>query len=90
MMRYNTLNWHNYGGYTEITDPSLNVNDTDEDESKRIIMHEDLSQSFYTNESESKYSIVNKTLSQNNSADVLEYNITEQKDEEYKEYAVTK
>ena len=31
MMRYNTLNWHHYSGYTEMTAPSLNINVTDED-----------------------------------------------------------
>ena len=59
-----------------MTDPSLNVNATDEDESKLIIVHEGLSESCSTNESESKLRIVNETLSQNNSADVSEYNIT--------------
>ena len=33
---------------------------------------------------------MNKTLPQNNYADVSEYNITEQKDKEYKETSVTK
>ena len=70
MMRSNTLNWHNYGVYEEMTDPSLNVYSTDEDESKRIIVHEGLSQSFSTNESKSKRIIVNETLSQNYSANV--------------------
>ena len=32
MMRSNNLNWHNHGGYTEMTAPSLNVNTTDKDE----------------------------------------------------------
>ena len=63
MMRSNTLNWHNYGGYTEITDPYSNVNVTDKDKSKRIIVHEGLSQSCSTNEGESKRSIINKKLS---------------------------
>ena len=31
-MRADTLNWHNYGGYTKITASSLNVYSTDEDE----------------------------------------------------------
>ena len=31
MMRSDTLNWHNYGGYTKITAPSSNVNSMDED-----------------------------------------------------------
>ena len=39
MMRSMNLNWHNHGGYMEMTDPSLNVNFTDEDESKRIMVH---------------------------------------------------
>ena len=52
MMRYNTLNWHAYGGYTEMDALSLNINATDEDKSKRIIVHEGLSQSCSTNENE--------------------------------------
>ena len=77
MMRSNTLNWNDYGGYTEITAPSLNVYSTDEDKSKRIIVHERLSQSCSTNEGESKRSIVNKTLSQKYSADVEKLCYTE-------------
>ena len=63
-------------------------------------MHEGSSQSCSTNEGESKRSIVNETLLQNDSADVgelysiekeiPEYTITEQKDTEYKESSVTK
>ena len=45
MMRSDTLNWHDYGGHTEMTDPSSNVYSADEEESKRIIVHEGLSQS---------------------------------------------
>ena len=90
MMRSNTLNWHDCGSYTEMTAPSLNVNATNEVESKRIILHEGLSHSFSTNESKSKRSIVNETLSQKNSVDVSEYTIMEQKDKEYKESAATK
>ena len=70
MMRYDTLNWHNYRGYTKITTPSSNVNYTEEDESKRIIVHKILSQDFSANKDESKQSIVSKTLSQNYSAEV--------------------
>ena len=83
-----------------MTAPSSNVYSTDEDESKRIIVHKGLSQSCSTNEDGSKYSIVNETLSQNYSAyvdelcytekDTSEYTITEQKDAEYKESPVTK
>ena len=41
-MRSDNLNWHDHGGYTEMTDLSLNVNVTDKDKSKRIIMHKTL------------------------------------------------
>ena len=82
-MRSKNLNWNDHGGYTEITDPSLTVNATDEDKSKRIIVHEVLLENCYTGVSKSKRNIVNKTLSQNNSADVPEYTITELKDKEY-------
>ena len=84
-----TLNWHDYGGYKEMTASSSNVNFTDEDESNRIIMHKTLLQSCSTDEEESKQSTANKNLSQNYSADVEklcstemdipEYTITEQK-----------
>ena len=77
MMRYNTRDWHNYGGYTEMTAPSSNVYSTDEDESKHIIVHEGLSRSCSTNEGESESSIVNEILLQNDSADVDELCSTE-------------
>ena len=70
MMRADALNWHNYGGYTEMTAPNSNICSRDEDESKRIIVHETLSQNCSVNKDESKCSIVNETLSQNYSADV--------------------
>ena len=73
-----------------MTDPYLNVNATDEDESKRIIVHENLSKNCSMGVSESKCNFVNKMLSQNNSADVSEYTITELKDKEYKEPSVNK
>ena len=46
MMRSDTLNWHNYGSYTEMTAPSSNVYSTDEDESKSFIVHETFSQNY--------------------------------------------
>ena len=49
-----TLNWHDYDGYTKITAPSLNVNSMDEDESKRIIVHKTLSQSCSENKAKLK------------------------------------
>ena len=80
MMRSDNLNWYNHGVYTEMTAPSLNVNVTDKDELKRIIVHGILLENFSTDVSESKRNIVNKTLSQNNSAKRSEYTITELKD----------
>ena len=50
IMRSDTLNWHNYGGYAEMNALSLNVIPTDKDESKRIIVHKTLLQSFSANE----------------------------------------
>ena len=38
MMISDNLNWHDHGGYTEMTAPSLNINVTDKDKSKRIIV----------------------------------------------------
>ena len=73
------LNWYDHDGYTEITAPSLNVNVTDEDESKHIIVHESLSENCSTDISKSKRNIVNETLSQKNSASVSKYTITELK-----------
>ena len=70
MMRYYTLSWHDYVGYTEMTAPSSNVYSKDENESKHVILHKTLSGSCSTNEDKSKRSIANKTLSQNYSTDV--------------------
>ena len=64
MMRSDTLNWHDYGSYTEMNDLYLNVYSADEDESKRIIVHEGLSQSCSSNEDKSKRIIVHKKLSE--------------------------
>ena len=88
-MKYKNLNWHDHGGYTEMTSPSLNLNATDEDKSKCIIVHKGLSKNCSTDVSKSKWNIVNKILSQNNSVDVPQYTITEQKDKEYREPSVT-
>ena len=43
MLRSDEYNRNFHGIYAEDTDPSSNVNDTDEDESKEIIVHEPLS-----------------------------------------------
>ena len=53
-------------------------------------MHEGLSENCSTDVSESKRNIVNKTLSQKNSANVSEYTIMVLKDKEYKEPSDTK
>ena len=63
MMRADALNWHSYGGYTEITALSSNFCSTDEDESKRIIVSKRLLQSCSADKDESKQIIVNETLS---------------------------
>ena len=69
MMRSDNLNWHDHGGYTKMTALYLNVNVTNEGESKCSIVNEKLSQSCSTNENKSKHSIVNKPLLQKCSAD---------------------
>ena len=61
-----------------MTDPSSKVYSTDEDESKRIIVHKTLSQNCSANEEKSEGIIVNKTISQNYSADVDELFSTEE------------
>ena len=73
MLISDTLDWHGYGGYTKITALCLNIYSTDEDESKRIIVHKTLSQNCSANKDKSKQRIVNKILSQNYSADVEKY-----------------
>ena len=73
-----------------MTAPSLNVNSTDNDKSKHIIVHKCLSENCSIDGSESKVSIINKTLSQKNSGDISEFTITELKDKYYKEPSVTK
>ena len=79
MMRSDKINRHDHGSYTEKTALPSNVNVTDEDESKEIIVHKTLSENSSTDVSKSKRNIVNKTLSQKNSADVSAYTNTEKK-----------
>ena len=88
-MRSDNLNWHDHGGYTEMTDPYSNNNVTEKDESKEIVVHETLLENSSRDVSESERNIVNKTLSQNNSADISENNIMELKYEDDKEPSVT-
>ena len=59
MMISDKLNQYNHGSYTEMTAPSSNVNVTDEDESKEIIVHETLSENNSKDVGESERNIVN-------------------------------
>ena len=77
MLRCGGYNHHVHDvhdGYEEEMAPSLDVNDTDEDESKKFIVHEPFdepsSENLYMDISESECNIVNETLSQNNSSHV--------------------
>ena len=83
MMRSDNLNWYNHGVYTEMTAPSLNVNVTNEGESKHSIVNEKLLQSCCTNENESKCSIVNEPLSQSCSVEDNELCFTKEDESEY-------
>ena len=81
MMISDDLNWHDHVSYTEMTAPSLNVNVTEKDQYKRIIIVQNcLSENCSTDIRESKRNIVNETLSQNNPENVSEYTITELKE----------
>ena len=72
MMRDDTLNWHDYGAYTEMNSPSLTVCSTDKEESKQSIVNDTLSHNCSTDKSESRRSIVRKTLSQSSFTDKSE------------------
>ena len=87
-MRSDEHNRHVHGSYAEETAPSSNINVTDEDKSKEIIVHETLSDNQYMDVSESECNIVHETLPQNNSSDVPANVITELKDDEHKEPSV--
>ena len=81
-------NVHNvHDSYEEEMDPSSDVNDTDEDESKNSIVHEPFQKPSWENlcmdVSESECNIVNETLSQNNSSDVRTNVFTELKYDEH-------
>ena len=80
MMRCGENNHHVHDGYEEEMAPSLDINDTDKDESNNSIVHEPFhkpsSENICMDVSESECNIVNKTLSQNNSSDVLTNVIT--------------
>ena len=84
MMISDEHNRNLHGSYTEETAPSSNVNVTDKEESKEIIVHKNLSGNNSKDVSKSERNIINETLSQNNSVDVPVNTITELKDEEHK------
>ena len=77
MLRCGEDNQHVHGSYAEDTDPSSNVNDTDEEKSKEFIVHEPVLENLSMDVSESECNIVNETLSQKNSSDVPTNVITE-------------
>ena len=85
MMRSDEHNRNVHGRYAEDTAPSSNVNVTDEEESKEIIVHKTLSENQSKDVRESECNIVHRKLSQNNSTDVPDNVITELKDYEHKE-----
>ena len=87
-MRSDEHNRHVHGSYAEKTAPSSNVNVTDEDESKEIIVHENLSENQSMEVSESECNTVHETLPQKDSSDVPANFITELKDNEHKEPSV--
>ena len=87
-MRSDEHNRHVHGSYVEDTAPSSNVNVTDEDESKEIIVHKTLSENLSMDVIKSEYNIVHKTLLQKNSLDVPTNVITELKDDEHIESSV--
>ena len=88
MLRSDEYNHHVHGSYAEETAPSSNVNDTDEDESKEIIVKKPLLENLSMDVSESECNIVHEILSQNKSSDVTTNVITELKYGEHVEPSV--
>ena len=74
-------NRHMHGRYAEETALSSNVNVTDKEKLRQIIVQEPLSENLSMNKRESECNIVQKTLTQNNSSNV----ITDLKDDEHVE-----
>ena len=82
MMRSDEHSRHVHGSYAEETAPPSNLNVTDKDESKEIIVHKTLLENLSKDISESECNIVHETLPQNNSSYVpanvnteLKYNV---------------
>ena len=59
-MRSDEQNRHVHGSYAEDTDPSSNVNVTDENESKEIIVHKTLSEKHFKDVTKSESNIVHE------------------------------
>ena len=93
MMICGENNHHVHDGYEEEMDSSSDGNDTDKDESKNSIVHKPFhkpsSYNIYMDVRESECNIVNETLSQNDSSDVLPNVITELKYNEHIEPSVS-
>ena len=74
MMRCDENNHHVHDGYEKEMALSLEVNDTDEDESKNSIVHElfdeHSSDNLFMDVSESECNIINETLLQSDSSNV--------------------
>ena len=70
MMRSDEHNRHVHGSYAEETTPSSNINVTDEDESKEIIVQETSSENQSKEVSKSECNIVHENLLQNKSSDL--------------------
>ena len=64
MMRSDEFNRHMHVSYAKDTAPSLNINDTDKDESKEFIVHKPLSKNPSMDVRKLECNIINKTLSQ--------------------------
>ena len=82
-------NKHVHDDYMEETALSSNVNDTNEDESKEIIVHKPLSENLSMDVSKSECNTVHETLSQNNSLYVTTNVITKMKYDENIELSVS-
>ena len=77
MMRYVEKNHHVHNGYEEEMAPSSDINDTDEDESKKSIVHEPFhkpsSENLSMDVSESECNIYNETDVPTHFITVLKY-----------------
>ena len=93
MMRCGGNNHHVHDGYEKEMDPSSEVNDMDEDESKNSILQKPFdklsSENLFMDVSESECNIVNEISSQSDSSDVPTNVITELNYDDHIEPSVT-